>query len=77
MTTSDELHVMNLLGEALNCYARLPKQHPSELDDFTDAIHRLQDLIAIRVARRADPENWPCKDSAGKILPIDSPGGAA
>jgi hypothetical protein len=71
MTTADELKVMGSLCEAYRGYAALPKQHPEEMGEFHSAFHRLQDILAIRVARRADPENWPCKDSHGHTVPID------
>lgn len=71
MTTPDELKVMDLLCEAYRRYAALPRQHPEEMGEFHTAFHRLQDLLAIRVARRADPQNWPCKDADGKTIPCD------
>jgi hypothetical protein len=58
MTTADEKAVLASLVAAWQQYVALPVEHPDEIRDFTDAIHRAQDLLAIRVARRADPDTW-------------------
>jgi hypothetical protein len=50
--------VMDALVLAVNSYVKLPRQHPSDLDDFVNATHRLQDLLAVRIARRAYPKGW-------------------
>jgi hypothetical protein len=50
--------VMDALVLAVNSYVKLPRQHPSDLDDFVNAIHRLQDLLAVRIARRTYPKGW-------------------
>lgn len=73
ITTPDELAALEATGALCAAYWKLPIQHPDEPQDFADAIHKIQDLIAIRVARRADPENWPCKDSRGNTIPINDP----
>lgn len=39
----------------------LPRQHPDEMRDFVDPLHRLQDLLAVRIARRLYPQGWPVK----------------
>ena len=54
-----EGRVMDALVAAVGAYAELPKQHPSERPDFVDAIHRCQDLLAVRIARREFPKGWP------------------
>ncbi len=56
--TTEEKEVMDHLVDAVNKYALLPAQHPCELEDFLNTTHRLQDILAIRVARRAFPEGW-------------------
>ena len=55
---------MDALCNAAVAFARLPPEHPSELSDFIDAIHRCQDLLAVRIARRHYPEGWPTNWSA-------------
>lgn len=53
-----EQEVMDHLVHAVMKYAKLPLEHPHELDDFLAGIHRLQDMMAIRVARRNYPGGW-------------------
>ena len=57
--TEDELRVYDLLVDAVEGYSALDVQHNSEPGDFVAAIHRCQDLLAVRVARRLFPEGWP------------------
>jgi hypothetical protein len=57
--TDDEDKCMNALVEAYNSYFKLPQDHPSELSEFVSSIHRLQDLLAVRIARRNFPKGWP------------------
>jgi hypothetical protein len=59
--TEDEGAVMDALVEAVNAYARLPVQHPDEPQDFAGGIHRCQDALAVRIARRHYPKGWPVK----------------
>lgn len=54
-----EDRVMRALCDAANAYAQLEVEHPSEQLDFAMAIHRCQDLLAGRIARRAFPQGWP------------------
>lgn len=57
--TEDEQIVMDSLVAAFNNFASLNRQHPDEMRDFTDGIHRLQDMLAVRIARRNFPKGWP------------------
>ena len=57
--TEDEGDVMDALVGAADSFNQLDPQHPSEADDFFAAIHRAQDLLAVRVCRRDYPEGWP------------------
>lgn len=59
--TDQEGKVMDALIAAWNEFVKLEQQHPNELTDFSDGIHRCQDLLAIRIARREYPEGWPIK----------------
>jgi hypothetical protein len=61
--THAEGAVSDALIEAVNAYAKLERQHPSEDRDFCDAIHRCQDLLVFRIARRLYPKAWPIKPS--------------
>lgn len=49
------------LVAAVEAFGRLGRQHPDELRDFVDGIHRCQYLLAMRVARRLYPLGWPKK----------------
>lgn len=59
--TYEEGKVMDALVAAWNTFVGLERQHPSELKDFNDGIHKCQDLLAVRIARREYPEGWPSK----------------
>lgn len=59
--TDEEGVVMDALCLATNAFADLPRQHPDELRDFCDGIHRAQDALAVRICRRAFPVGWPDK----------------
>lgn len=59
--TDDEGEVMDRLIAAFNKFCALDRQHPDELRDFVDGIHKCQDLLAVRIVRRHYPEGWPIK----------------
>ena len=56
--SEEEGEVMDALIEAVMAFDALELQHPDEQRDFYDAIHRAQDLLAVRVCRRNFPEGW-------------------
>ena len=56
--TDDEQHCLSLLNEAYGQFLQLPKQHSSDLEEFVLSLHRLQDLVAVRIARRKYPQFW-------------------
>lgn len=62
---------MDALVDAANIYAALPVQHPSEPNEFVAAIHRAQDLLAIRIARRDYPAGW-ARYEDGKMVEVPS-----
>lgn len=62
--TDDEGKVHDALIEAVNIFARLPRQHPDEMRDFVDGIHKCQDQLAVRIVRRHYPKGWPDKSGA-------------
>ncbi len=53
--TEKEKIVLQHLVDAHNEYIKLEQQHPNDIYDWVNSLHRLQDLIAIRVARKAEP----------------------
>lgn len=56
--TPEEKEILQKLGEAFTVYSKLERRSEADNKEFTDAIHRLQQLIALRVARRADLDVW-------------------
>lgn len=56
--TSLEQECYIYLQQSFNAYRKLKVQHPDEIRDFVDAIHSLQGLLAIRIARRTYPNGW-------------------
>lgn len=59
--TPEEGTVMDHLTAAMNAFTKLISQHPSDLEEFVDGIHRCQHQLAIRIARRHYPAGWPVK----------------
>jgi hypothetical protein len=54
-----EIEVMKCIGECLGAFYKLDQQHPDELREFVDAVHAMQDVLALRAVRRSYPEGWP------------------
>lgn len=59
--TADEQVVADHLVEAVNAFGMLPRQHPSERDEFVEGINRCQNQLAWRIVQRTYPEEWPVK----------------
>lgn len=53
-----EGEVMDKLVEAHHRFLFLDAGHPDERREWTEALHRLQTLIAARAMRRLFPEGW-------------------
>lgn len=65
VTGFDELEkkCMDGIVIALKAWIKMERQHPDEMRDFFDSIHRIQDLLAVRVGRRNFPIGWSaCKE---------------
>lgn len=60
-----EERCLQLLVECLQEFNRLDRQHPSEMEEFIGALHRLQDLVAVRAVRRSRPHYWPVYAKVG------------
>lgn len=56
--TDDEKAILQKLVEVFNMFSALDRKSNADTVEFTDAIHRAQQLIALRVARRVDTEVW-------------------
>lgn len=57
--TDNEGEVMDALVIVWNKFVGLERQHPDELEMFSEGIHKCQNLLAVRIARREFPEGWP------------------
>ena len=56
--TIAEKMVLDNLVQAWNDFVSLENRSDDDNTEFRDAIHRAQQLIALRVARRVDPDIW-------------------
>jgi hypothetical protein len=53
--TEREYSILMKILQIHNDYAGLDVMHPSDRSDWADAVHRLQDIIALRATRRDYP----------------------
>lgn len=56
--TEQERAALTLLADAWNSWCLLPARVDGDDLEMQDTIHRAQALLALRVARRADPMFW-------------------
>lgn len=49
---------MNLIVKAHNKFLKLKRIHPSELEDWVNSVHRVQDVLNYRVLVRDYPDNF-------------------
>lgn len=54
--TLDEQKIFNLIIEAHNKYVELEVTHPSDRQDWNNALHVLQRLMGQRILRREHPD---------------------
>lgn len=59
--TSAELRALDALNDAAKTFSDLDRQHPDELRDFIDGIHRCQYILGMRAVRAVFPVGWPVK----------------
>lgn len=69
--TPDEQRVHDSLMQAYLAFMQLPVYHSCELGEFFAGIHKLQGLLALRIASRLYPGGWSrdaddTSDGAGK-----------
>ena len=57
----EEETILKHLSKAFNLFSKLDKQHPDELNDFADGIHKCQYVIGMRYAREHRPDLFPKK----------------
>lgn len=60
--TDAEKEVLSHLVQAWEKFVSLPNTSEHNLKEYQTAIHACQQLIALRVARRADPDVWKLPD---------------
>lgn len=53
-----EREILEHLKDAWNLFVSLNEKHPMDNEEFCKAIHDAQKMIALRVARRTNPEVW-------------------
>ena len=51
----EEKEVLDDLVNAWNKFVKLDKEHPEEINDFADGIHKCQYVLAMRIARQVEP----------------------
>lgn len=56
--TAKEGKVMDSLVGAWNEFQKLAEQHPSDMAEFCDGIHRCQHILVMRLARRDYPKAY-------------------
>ncbi|GAA0102583.1 hypothetical protein UT300012_32980 [Paraclostridium bifermentans] len=56
--TEKEGVIMDHVVAAWNKFTELENNHPSEWNDFADAVHKLQRILGLRILRRDYPEGW-------------------
>jgi len=64
--TDAEKDVLLHLVKAWELFSNLDGKHPSDDQEFTQAIHVAQQKIGMRVARRVDTDIWKQSDEQGK-----------
>ena len=64
--TDEEGLVMDCLVSAATAFDALELQHPQEEEEFYASLHRLQDLLGVRVLRRLYPGVWVTLDRDGE-----------
>ena len=56
-----EEKILEHLTQAYNLFTELDKQHPDELNDFAEGIHKCQYVLGMRYAREHRPDLFPMK----------------
>lgn len=51
-----EKEILKLSAQCWNSFVSLSQTHPNDIDEFTEAIHQIQKLIAVRLCRRTHPD---------------------
>ncbi len=59
--TEEERLLLNRMGGIWNEWTMLPDRLGSDDNDMCYHIHAMQAIIALRIARRVDPNDWRSK----------------
>jgi len=54
--TGQELEILRLTAEIYNLASKLPRQHPSDMEELAREIHSIQNRVMARLSARAHPE---------------------
>jgi hypothetical protein len=65
--TDQELKVMDEICHGYSEWLKLEMTHPSDMQDFVNAIHTIQGILAMRVIRRGYPEYWLTHNNETKV----------
>ena len=60
--TLEEQGIMDKLMECYELFLKIDREHPDEIRNFVDGVHKIQDVLALRVIRRCYPQGWPTYD---------------
>lgn len=50
--------ILDKSAEIYNMFATLEQTHPSDLDDMANAVHDIQKIISVRIARRVRSDKF-------------------
>lgn len=56
--TAAEKSILAHVVTVFNAYLSLPNRGADDDQEVCDGVHRIQNVFAMRVARRADPDIW-------------------
>lgn len=59
--TETESQCHDLLMDCYRSFLSLPREHPDEMREFVDAVHKIQGVLSMRIVRRAYPQYWPVR----------------
>ena len=64
--TEPEKRCHDALMESYHEFVKLTREHPDEMREFLDAVHRIQSILATRVIRRVFPDYWVRYEKVGE-----------
>lgn len=60
--------ILNDVNSAFGAYLKLADRDSCDDTEFCEGVHRLQNVIAMRIARRENPEFWKVADGGWSRL---------